>query len=138
MSVKFVGGDKLVLNKEYVTAGANLADKTLVKADGTVPASAAGAVYGVVEKDTANGDFATVKTSPGIVEVFATGTVTKGAMVEVLQGAIYANIGGVSTSITGAGVQDVAAGYPIGKAHTASDAGGTVLVELTASQVKLV
>lgn len=137
MAIAYVGGDKLVLNKEYVTAGANLADKTLVKADGTVPSSAAGAVYGVVEKDTASGDLATVKTS-GIIEVFATGAVTKGAMVEVLQGSIYANISGTSTSITGAGVQDVASGYPIGKAHTASDAGGTVLVELSVSQVKLV
>lgn len=136
MSVQFVGGDKLVLNKEYVTAAANLADKTLVTAAGAVPASAARAVYGVVEKDTASGDLATVKTSPGIVEVFAAGTVTKGSEVEGLQFTIAANINGSSTSITATGVQNLASGYPIGKAHSDSDAGGTVLVELYSNQGK--
>jgi len=131
----YVGGDKLVLNKEYVTAAANLADKTLVTVAGAVPSSAA-VCFGVVEKDTASGDLATVKTAPGIVEVVASGTVTKGTKVEALQGSIYANINGTSTSITYAGVQDLVSGYPIGIAHTSGVAGDTVLVQLFANQAK--
>ncbi|CAK0766257.1 conserved hypothetical protein [Gammaproteobacteria bacterium] len=131
-----VGGDKLVLNKEYVTAGANLADKTLVTVAGAVPANGAVA-YGVVEKDTANGDLATVKTSPGIIEIVATGSVTKGGKVEALQGTVYGNIAGTSTAITAAGVQDLASGYPIGLAHTGTTTvGETVLVELFSNQAK--
>lgn len=129
MAVNRVGGDKLVLDKQQITAGADLADKTLVLVAGTLPANAAGVVYGVVEKDTPNGEYATVKTY-GILEVIATGAVTAGAFVEVLQGSIYANINGVSTSITGAGVVDYSAGVKIGKALTGSDAGGTVLVAI--------
>ena len=131
----YVGGDKSVLNKEYVTSTANLADKTLCTVAGASVVSAAAGVYGVVEKDTVSGDLATVKTS-GILEVIASGTVTAGSMVEGLTGSIYANISGTSTSITYTGVQNLASGYPIGKAHTSGVAGDTVLVELIANQVK--
>lgn len=141
MAVAYAGGDKLVLNKEYITAAANLADKSLITAAGAAPANAAQGVYGVIEKDVASGDYATVKTSPGIVEVLATGTVTKGYEVEALQATVYANISGTSTSTTSAGVQNIqSAGtsYPIGIAMTSSDAGGTVLVNLYTHQNKAV
>jgi len=124
-----VGGDRLVLNKEYITAGANLADKTLVLVGGTVPSSGAALVFGVVEKDTASGDEATVKTL-GILEVIALGTVTKGAHVEVVTGTVYGNINGTSTSIACAGVQDVGSGYIVGRALTAGSSGDTVLIEI--------
>jgi hypothetical protein len=130
-----VGGDKLVLNKEYVTAAANLADKSLVTVGGAVPANGT-VCFGVVEKDTKTGDLATVKTAPGIVEVIAAGTVTKGSQVEALQGTIAANIDGVSTSITYAGVQDLDEGFPIGLAMTSGSAGDTVLVMLFENQAK--
>lgn len=133
MAVLRVGGDKLVLNKMYLTAGENLADKTLVCWTGSAPASTAGAVMGVVEKDTANGDLATVKTD-GILEVFCAGTVTAGALVEALDMTIYANINGTSTSLTNAGVQDHSGGVSIGMAYTGSDAGGTVLISLDHSE----
>ena len=130
MAIAFVGGDKLVLNKEYVTAAANLADKSLVLVGGTVPSSAAGLSYGVVEKDTASGDLATVKNGTGsILEVLCTGTVTAGSKVEVLTASVYANISGTSTSITAAGVSVLSSGFPVGLAHTSSDAGGTALIE---------
>lgn len=125
----YVGGDKLVLNKEYVTAGANLADKTLIDAAGAVLGNAAALCFGVVEKDTPSGELATVKTT-GILEVLATGTVTKGANVEGLQSTRYANISGTSTSITVCGVQDRSAGYALGRALSTGVAGDTVLVEL--------
>jgi len=125
----YVGGDKLVLNKEYVTAGANLADKTLVTVAGAVLSSAAALCYGVVEKDTPSGELATVKTS-GILEVLATGTVTKGANVEGLTSTRYGNINGTSTSIACCGVQDIAAGYAVGRALSTGVVGDTVLVEL--------
>ena len=129
MAVLNVGGDKFIINKEYITAGENLADKTLVCWTGLAPASANGLVMGVVEKDTASGDLATVKTD-GIIEVFAMGAVTKGALVEALDGTIYADINGVSTALTNSGVVDHTGGISIGQAYTGSDAGGTVLVNL--------
>ena len=129
MAVSFIGGDKLVLNKEYLTAGENLADKTLVCWTGSAPASAAGLVMGVVEKDTASGDLATVKTD-GLLEVFAAGAVTKGALVEALDFTIYANINGTSTSLTNSGVVDHTGGVSVGTAYTGSDAGGTVLISV--------
>lgn len=124
-----VGGDKWIKNKENVTAAANLAAKTFVTVAGAVPASAAGVFYGVVEADTPNGQIAVVKT--GIIEVVATGTVTKGGKVELLQGTVYGNISGTSTAITAAGVQDIASGYPVGLALTGTTTvGDTVLVEI--------
>ena len=133
MAVNFVGGDKFVLNTEYVTAGENLADKTLVCWSGLAPASANAAVMGVVSKDTPSGESATVKTD-GLLEVFAMGAVTKGALVEALDGTIYANINGTSTSLTNSGVVDHTGGVSIGRAYTASDAGGTVLIMLDKSE----
>ena len=44
MAIAFVGGDKKVLNKDYVTAAQNLCDKTLVCWTGSAPAAAAGGV----------------------------------------------------------------------------------------------
>ena len=131
MAIAFVGGDKNVVNKEYVTAGQNLCDKSLVCWSGSAPAAAAGSIMGVVEKDTKSGDIATVKNGVGsLLEVLATGAVTKGAQVEAYVVSTYANIDGTSTAVTTcAGVMDKASGFPIGIAHTASDAGGTVLVE---------
>ena len=129
MAVVSVGGDKFVLNTENLTAGEDLAGKTLVCWTGSAPASANGLVMGVVDKDTPSGDLATVKTD-GLVEVWATGAVTKGALVEALDGTIIANIDGVSTSLTNAGVVDHTGGISIGQAYTGSDAGGTVLVML--------
>lgn len=127
MAVNHVGGNKFVLNTEYLTAGENLADKTLVCWTGSAPASAAGLVMGVVQKDTPNAEQATVITD-GLVEVFAAGAVTKGALVEALDMTIIANINGTSTSLTNSGVVDHTNGVSIGQAYTGSDAGGTVLV----------
>jgi hypothetical protein len=131
MAIAFVGGDQLVLHKEYLTAGQNLCDKSLVCSTGSAPAAAAGGSYGVVEKDTKSGDLATVKNGIGsFLEVLATGAVTKGARVEAYVVSTYANIDGTSTAVTTcAGVMDLASGFPVGIAHSASDAGGTVLVE---------
>lgn len=140
MAVNFVGGDKFVQDKMYITTSANLADKTLITFAGAAPANAAVA-WGVIEKDTKSGDAATVKYGNSIVEVLATGTVTAGNEVEALQGTVYANIDGVSTSTTSAGVQDLAVAgtsYPIGRAITGSDAYGTVLVMLYTHQNKAV
>lgn len=125
----YVGGDKLVLNKEYITAAANLADKTLVDVGGAVLASGAALCFGVVEKDTPSGELATVKTT-GILEVLALGTVTQGANVEGVTGTRYGNINGTSTSIACCGVQDRASGYAVGRALTAGVVGDTVLVEM--------
>lgn len=136
-----VGGDKLVLNKEYITAAANLADKTLILVGGTAVGNAAALCYGVIEKDVKSGDLATVKTAPGILEVLATGTVTKGSDVEALQAAIFANIDNVSTSTTSAGVQDLqvaGTGYPVGRALTSGSAGDTVLINMYTHQNKAV
>ena len=131
MAIAFVGGDQLVLHKEYVTAGQNLCDKSLVCVTGSAPAAAAGLSYGVVEKDTKSGDLATIKNGIGsFLEVLATGAVTKGARVEAYVVSTVANIDGVSTAVTTcAGEMDLASGFPLGIAHTGSDAGGTVLVE---------
>jgi hypothetical protein len=131
MAIKFVGGDKLVLNKEYITAAQNLCDKSLVCVTGSAPAAAAGLSYGVVEKDTKSGDLATVKNGVGsFLEVLATAAVSAGSRVEAYVVSTYAVIDGTSTAVTTcAGVMDLSSGFPVGIAHTASDAGGTVLVE---------
>jgi hypothetical protein len=131
MAIAFVGGDKVVVNKEYVTAAQNLCDKSLVCITGSAPAAAAGGTWGVVEKDTKSGNLATVKNGIGsILEVLATSTVTAGSRVEAYVVSTYANIDGTSTAVTTcAGVMDLASGFPVGIAHTGSDAGGTVLVE---------
>lgn len=113
-----------------ITTTANLAGKSLVTAAGAAVANAANSVFGVLESDTKSGDEGTLKCPPGAVEVIATGTVTKGGKVEVLQATVVANIDGASTNTTSAGVQDLASGYPIGKALTAGVANDTVLVQL--------
>lgn len=123
-----VGGDRWVPYKLSVTTAANLAGKSLVTAAGAAVADAANSVFGVLESDTPSGEEASVKW--GAVEVIATGTVTKGSKVEVLQAAVYANINGVSVSTTSAGVTNLASGYPIGKALTGGVANDTVLVQL--------
>ncbi len=131
MAIVFVGGDKLVLNKEYVTSTQNLCDKTLVTVAGAAPAAAAGGSYGVVEKDTKSGDLATIKNGIGsFLEILATGTVTAGARVEAYVVSTVANIDGTATAVTtAAGVMDLASGFPVGIAHTGGSAGSTVLVE---------
>ena len=130
MAIAFVGGDKKVLNKDYVTAAQNLCDKTLVCWTGSAPAAAAGSIMGVVEKDTVSGAVATVKNGIGsILEVIATSTVTAGQLVEAYVVTIYANINGTSTAVTtAAGVMNLSSGFPVGLALTSSDTGGTVLV----------
>jgi hypothetical protein len=130
MAIAFVGGDKKVLNKDYVTAAQNLCDKTLVCWTGSAPAAAAGSIMGVVEKDTVSGAVATVKNGIGsILEVIATNTVTAGQLVEAYVATIYANINGTSTAVTtAAGVMNLSSGFPVGLALTSSDTGGTVLV----------
>ena len=129
----YVGGDKWVANEELLTAAANLVGQTLVLWDGTVPANAANGVMGVVDVDTANGDTVSVKTPPSIVEVRATGTVTKGAYVEVLSTTYTTKD---AASVTGAGVQDLASGYPVGKAYSAGSANDTVIIALLENQAK--
>lgn len=131
-----VGGDVWVPMTELVTTSANLAALTLITAAGAAPANAANGVYGVIKNDTKSADAATVKVIPNITEVVATGTVTKGGYVEALQASIYANIDGTSTATTSAGVQDLASGYPIGKALTSGSANDTVLVAFFLNQAK--
>ena len=103
MAVSVVGGNAWIAYKQTVTAGANLAGKTLITVAGAAPASAAAGVFGVIEGDVASGDYATVVVAPSIVEVIATGTVTAGSMVEGLQGTVYANISGTKTTTTSTG-----------------------------------
>jgi hypothetical protein len=119
---------------EPVTAAANIPAKTLVTAAGAVPANAA-AAYGVVANDVANGEVADVITV-GLVPVIATGAVTKGASVEALQAATFVtkDSAGVA-NVTGAGVQDFAAGVKIGRAHSTGVAGDVVLIEMFGHQV---
>lgn len=133
-----VGGDLLDLGARWeVTAGANLAQDTLVDLAGTVPSSAAECTGGVAVTDCASGDTVPLKLlGAGILRIVATGTVTAGLKVEVLQGTKYANINGTSTSVTIAGVQNVASGYPTGRAITGGSAGDTVLVNTFAQQAK--
>jgi hypothetical protein len=133
-----VGGDKLVLNKEILTSTTNMADKSLCAANGTYPASATNETYGVVEKDTKSGDDMVIKTPPGIFEVIALGSCTKGSYAEVLTGSVYANIDGTSTSITAAGVQNATSSNNIcGKFHSTAVANETVLVELFSQNTHL-
>ena len=126
-----VGGDLWVPAMVSVTTTANLAGKSLITAAGAAVSNAANSVFGVIESDTKSGDYATVKLPPGIVEVIATGTVTKGGKVEVLcSTAVYANVDGTSTATTSAGVVNLSTGYPIGKAITGGVVNDTVLVSL--------
>jgi len=132
-----VSGDLLDLGvKLQVTVGANIAAKTLVNADGTLPATADVCTGGVAGGDTPSGEVADVKLAPGVYAIKATGTVTKGAEVEILQGTVVGNISGTQTNITAAGVQDLASGYKIGRAYSAGSAGDTVLVNLYGNQAK--
>lgn len=125
----YVGGDKYIVTREYVTAAANLVDKTFVNANGAVPANAAKCTGGVVEKDTTSGELATIKTGTGsILEVIATGTVTQGNFVEILTSTFTTKD---TTGVTGAGVQDATSTNAIvGKAHTGGSVNDTVLIEL--------
>lgn len=123
--------DLWVCAKLPLTAAANLAGKSLVDASGAAIANAANSVFGVNEADTKSGDTMSVKLPPSIVEVIATGTVTKGSKVEALLSAsVYANIDGTSTATSSTGVQNLSSGYPIGKALTAGVVNDTVLVSL--------
>lgn len=121
-----------------VTVGVNIAAGTFVNIDGTLPNSAAVCTGGVCQVDTPSGQIAEVAIPPGSYRVIATGTVTLGLMVELLQGTVTGNISGTSTAITAAGVQNVASGYPVGRALTSGVAGDSVLVNVSISQVKLV
>jgi hypothetical protein len=137
MAVSMTAGDVWVVHTDNsVAAAANLADKSLVDVSGAAIANAANACYGVVAKDTKSGDYLTIKIAPSIVEVIATGTVTKGSYVEALQATVYANIEGTSTATTSCGVTNLSSGYPLGKALSASDANGSVLVALLVNQAK--
>ena len=121
----YVGGDKWIKDKEQITAAANLVDRTFVNANGAVPANAAKCTGGVVEKDTANADYATIKT--GIVEVIATGTVTAGNFVEILTSTFTTKD---TTGVTGAGVQDATStNIFVGRAITGGSVNDTVLIE---------
>jgi hypothetical protein len=121
----YVGGDKWIKDKEGVTAAANLVDKTFVNANGAVPANAEKCTGGVVERDTASGDYATYKT--GIVEVIATGTVTAGNFVEILTSTFTTKD---TTGVTGAGVQNATStNLCVGRAITGGSANDTVLIE---------
>jgi hypothetical protein len=122
--------DLWVCAKLPLAAAANLAGKSLVTAAGAAVTSAANSVFGVNEADTKSGDTMNVKLPPSIVEVIATGTVTKGGKVEALTATVVAQIDGTETNTTSAGVQNLASGYPIGKALTAGVANDTVLVSL--------
>lgn len=114
---------------EQVTAAANIPAKTLVTAGGAVPANAA-ACYGSVQTDSGNGETMDVITA-GFIPVIATGTVTKGLNVEVLTSTFTTKD---ATGVTGAGVQNVASGVIIGKAHSTGVAGDVVLVEFFGHQ----
>ena len=134
---KSVGGDLLNLGvKQPITAAANLAALTFVNKDGTVPASAAAVTGGVIEVDTPSGDTADVKMPPGVYKVLATGVVTDGIEVEILQNTttVYGNINGVKTLITCAGVSTIASGKVIGRACSSGFAGDAVLVDVYGSQ----
>lgn len=132
-------GDMLDLGARLkVTAAVNIAARTFVNMDGSLPASAAVCTGGVADIDTPSGQSINVKMPPGIYAVKATGTVTIGLMVELLQGTIYGNISGTKTAITASGVSVIASGYPMGRAYSAGSAGDTVLVCVSTSQVKIV
>lgn len=122
--------DVWVVHTLSITTTANLAGKSLITAAGAAVANAANSVFGVISQDTKSGDAATVKLPPSIVEVLATGTVTKGGKVEVLQATVVADIDGTATNTTSAGVTNLASGYPIGKALTGGVANESVLVSL--------
>lgn len=114
---------------EQVTATANIPAKTLVTAAGAVPANAA-AAYGAVRTDSGNGEIMDVDTA-GFLPVIATGTVTKGLNVEVLTSTFTTKD---AAGVTGAGVQNVASGVIVGKAHSTGVAGDVVLIEFFGHQ----
>ena len=124
-------GDLLDIGSHIlVTAGVNIAAKTFVNIDGTLPSSAAVCTGGVANADTASGDNLSVKIVPGTYAVVATGLVAKGAEVELLQGTVYGNIAGVKTAITAAGVTTLASGYKMGRALSAATAVGQIIYVL--------
>lgn len=130
MAVAMTSGDVFIPHTIQVTTAANLAGKSLVTIGGAAATNAEADAIGVIAKDTPSGDIANVKVVGSIVEVLCTGTVTAGTEVEVLQGTVYANINGTSTSTTSAGVSTLASGHPIGRALLSSEAYGTTLVLL--------
>jgi len=136
MAVEMTSGDIQVSHVMQIATTADLAGKSLITAAGAAVASAARGVLGVISKDTPSGDYADVKIVGSIVEVIATGTVTKGNEVEALTGTVVANINATATNTTSAGVQNLAAGYPIGLALSSSDVYGSVLVYLYPNQAK--
>jgi hypothetical protein len=121
-----------------VTAAANLAAHTFVNIDGTVPASAAECTGGITDSDVVSGEVADLALPIGAFAVRATGTVTKGLQVELLQDTttVYGNISGVKTLIACAGVQNIASGYAVGRAYTSGVAGDLVLVIPSVNQAK--
>ena len=132
-----VVGDLIDLGAHLrITAGANVAAKTLVNLDGTIPASAAVCTGGVANVDCPSGSDLDLKLHPGIYAVVATGTVTLGGEVEGLSGSVYGNINGTKTAITATGVQDLASGFKIGRARSAGSAGDIVLIDLYSNQAK--
>jgi hypothetical protein len=134
-----VGGDGLDLGARVpggVLSTANLAAKTLVNMDGSVPASAADCTGGVAASDVASGDSVDLKIPPGIYAIVAGGAVTAGLEVEILQLSVYGNINGVKTAITAAGVVNIASGYVIGRALTSGVLYDTVLVNVSVSPSK--
>ena len=121
----YVGGDKNVLDKTLVTAAANLVDKTFACINGAVPANGANTAWGVVERDTASGDYATLK--KGVVEVIATGTVTAGGYLQILLSTFTTKD---TTGVSGAGVVDIdSTNYCCGRALTGGSVNDTVLVD---------
>ena len=130
-----VSGDLLDLGARVdVTVGVNIAAHTFVNMDGTLPSSAAACTGGIAVVDTASGDIVEAKIPPGIYKVRATGTVTKGLLIELLQASVYGNISGTKTAITASGVQNISAGLAIGRAITSGVAGDTVLVNVGINQ----
>ena len=134
-----VSGDFIDLGAHWpgnITTTANIAANSFVNADGSVPANAAECTGGVCNVDTASGDYADVKIPPGIYRVIATGTVTKGLLVEILQASVSGNIAGTLTAITAAGVQNIASGKVVGRALTTGASGDTVFVNLAVNSAK--
>jgi hypothetical protein len=132
-----VVGDLLDLGARVdVTVSVNIAAKTFVNIDGSLPASAAACTGGIANADTASGDKASVKLAPGIYAVRATDTVTKGLQVEIYQDTttVYGNINGTKTLIACAGVKNISSGLVVGRALTSGSAGDLVLINISVFQ----
>ena len=137
MAITFAGGNQFEgVGTIPVTTSVNIARKSFVNMDGSLPSSAAVCTGGVARFDAPSGLSADVFLPGNIVEVWATGAVTAGLLVEILQGTVYSNISGTSTSVTAAGVQNIASGYVVGRALDTTDAGGTVRVYIMGLSTK--